>query len=176
MSAPGQPAPHQPGQQQPGQQQPGQQRPGELGRALLRMIGGAALASAGVTVLAAVACAAVAGAGAGWSALAGGAVVVLVFAAGALTIAATADSPPAVTFAIAVGGYGGRVVLLAGIALASARVAELHRTAFAVAAVAALATWLAGELLAFRRLTDPRRPGSTTFAAPARTRPAAQRD
>lgn len=143
--------------------------PGELGRVLLRMVGGAALASAVMTLLAVVVSAVVAGAAAGWSAAAGGAVVVVVFAAGALTIAATADSPPAVTFAIAIAGYGGRVVLLAGVALASARVADVHRTAFAMAAVAVVVIWLTAELVAFRRLTDPRRPGSPTFPAPART-------
>lgn len=141
-------------------------RAGMLGRALLGQVRTAALGSLVVTVLAAGLSLLAVGPAGALSALGGGLVVVVVFGAAALTIAATADSHPAVTLAVAVVGYGGRVVLLAGIGLASTRVADLQRPAFACGAVAVVLTWLALEIRAFRRATDPSGPGSPTFGPP----------
>nr|PZM99875.1 MAG: hypothetical protein DIU77_04865 [Thermocrispum agreste] len=90
-----------------------------------------------------------------WGALLGGAIAVASSLLTLVLMKQSAELPPQVVMAVALGGYVVKLVALLIVAITLKGVAWLHPTSLALTLIAAVVVWTGAEVVAFRRTKIP---------------------
>ena len=90
-----------------------------------------------------------------WGALLGGAIAVASSLLTLVLMKQSAELPPQVVMAVALGGYVVKLVALLIVAITLKGVAWLHPTSLALTLIAAVVLWTGAEVVAFRRTKIP---------------------
>lgn len=90
-----------------------------------------------------------------WGALVGGSIGLLLSLLTILLMRQSADLPPMVVMAVAMGGFVVKMVVLLLMVVALKGVPELHTYALGMTLLASIIAWAAAEVVAFRRTQVP---------------------
>lgn len=90
-----------------------------------------------------------------WGALVGGAIGLFLSLLTILLMRQSADLPPMVVMAVAMGGFVVKMVVLLLMVVALKDVQVLHTYALGLTLLASIIAWAAAEVVAFRRTTIP---------------------